>query len=65
VSPRPMIPPSVVAAPGLRHIFLGQFTFFIFVSTVSSQVDIYDKELELDLERGPRDSLLTQHTGSF
>ncbi|KAJ5387068.1 MFS general substrate transporter [Penicillium cosmopolitanum] len=35
VTPRPMIPSSIITAPGLRHIFLGQFTFFVFVSTVS------------------------------
>jgi hypothetical protein len=35
LSSRPMIPASIITAPGLRHIFLGQFTFFVFVSTVS------------------------------
>lgn len=34
-SPIPMIPSSILTAPGLRFIFLGQFTFFVFVSTVS------------------------------
>ncbi|CAI7592582.1 unnamed protein product [Penicillium manginii] len=46
VSPRPMIPPSVVAAPGLRHIFLGQFTFFIFVSTFLNNLPTYLSQVD-------------------
>jgi hypothetical protein len=35
MSSRPIIPPSIIAAPSVRGIFLGQFLFFVNVSTVS------------------------------
>lgn len=34
VTPRPIIPISIITAPGLRNIFLGQFLFHGNVSTV-------------------------------
>ncbi|RFU25076.1 hypothetical protein B7463_g11259, partial [Scytalidium lignicola] len=40
-SPRPIIPPSIVTAPGLRNIFLGQFMFFASVSTVINNLPPY------------------------
>lgn len=40
MSPRPIIPISIVKAPGLRNIFLGQFMFFANVSTVSGDTPL-------------------------
>ncbi|KAJ6096443.1 MFS general substrate transporter [Penicillium sp. IBT 16267x] len=41
ISPRPIIPPSIIAAPNLRGIFLGQFLFFANVSTFMNNLPPY------------------------
>ncbi|KAJ6010862.1 MFS general substrate transporter [Penicillium sp. IBT 35674x] len=41
LSSRPIIPPSVIAAPNLRSIFLGQFLFFVNVSTFMNNLPPY------------------------
>ncbi|KAJ5643392.1 MFS general substrate transporter [Penicillium longicatenatum] len=41
MSSRPIIPPSIIAAPSVRGIFLGQFLFFINVSTFMNNLPPY------------------------
>lgn len=52
LSARPIIPPSVIAAPNLRGIFLGQFLFFVNVSTVSE--DSPGPHLSSDMANKPQ-----------
>ncbi|CAG7931701.1 unnamed protein product [Penicillium olsonii] len=45
-SPRPIFPASLVTAPGLRNVFLGQFAFFANVSIVMNTLPSYLSQIE-------------------